>query len=317
MEDFKERETAEETVPANLPEEPDPGLPPPPGGKPDEVSGVEHKRDGIVTIQPDCLVQITVEEDPSLDGSYPVNSIGAIEFGRIGPVFLINRTESEAEDKVREVLLNRDLKKATVSVNIVRASYDKVRISGDVNKPGLIKIGAGDSISLNDALRRGGGLRTSSRGARVRIVRDGLLFAIPDVSESEEYRLMSDEGKPAVPDVALRNNDIAYVFHKSEGKGDAVGAKRVIVLGEVKRPGVYTFPRGSPCTIMHLIFKMGGLPLYANKKAIMILRKDDNGVEHEIEVNAEKILDDGDPDKDVPLENGDRVKVPARRLHLF
>jgi len=137
------------------------------------------------------------------------------------------------------------------------------------------------------------------------------------VSESEEYGLMSDDGKPAVPEVALRNNDIAYVFHRSDGGKGGGGAKRIVVLGEVRRPGVYTFPSGQPCTIMHLIFKMGGLPLYANKKAIKVLRKDEDGVEHEIVVDAKKILEKGDPDKDVLLKNGDRVKVPARRLHLF
>lgn len=312
-----EKAAPEQQVATDLPEPPDSGLPPPPGAvSADTVRGTDAQV-GVLTIQPDCLVQIKVDEDSTLDGSYPVNAIGAIELGRIGPIFLINRTEAEAEKKVREVLLSRDLRKASVRVRIVRASYDKVRMSGAVNRPGLIQIGAGDSISLNDALRRSGGLRISAKGAKVKIVRDGLLFAIPDALDAEEYSLVDEDGRPLVPEVTLRNNDIAYVFaDRPEAKGGG-GEKRIIVLGQVRRPGVYAFGGGEPCTIMHLIFKMGGLPLYANKKAIKVIRRDKEGAEEELVVNAEEILEKGDPDKDVPLQNGDRVKVPARRLHWF
>ena len=313
-----EQAVPEQQLAGDLPEQPDSGLPPPPGAvSADTVLGTAAQV-GALTIQPDCLVQIKVDEDPTLDGSYPVNGIGAIELGRIGPIFLINRTEAEAEKKVREVLLSRDLKKATVRVRIVRASYDKVRMSGAVRNPGLIRIGAGDSISLNDALRRSGGLRIAPEGARVKIVRDGLLFAIPDPEDAEEYALVDEDGRPSVPDVTLRNNDIAYVFaHREDVKGGGGGEKRIIVLGQVRRPGVYVFGSGAPCTIMHLIFKMGGLPLYADKKHVKVIRRDEEGNEEEISVNVEDSLERGDPDKDVPLQNGDRIKVPARRFHLF
>ncbi|MBN2302662.1 MAG: polysaccharide biosynthesis/export family protein, partial [Lentisphaerae bacterium] len=60
-----------------------------------------------LTIQPDCLIQITVKEDPSLDGSYPVNEIGAVELNYVGPVILYNKTERGAEAKIREVLTAR------------------------------------------------------------------------------------------------------------------------------------------------------------------------------------------------------------------
>ena len=62
---------------------------------------------------------------------------------------------------------------------------------------------------------------------------------------------------------------------------------------------------------------MGGLPPYANKKAVQIVRTDTEGHKKEFKVNVNKILDDGNPDKDVALESGDRVIVPARRISLF
>jgi len=120
-----------------------------------------------------------------------------------------------------------------------------------------------------------------------------------------------------VPDVSLKNNDVVFVFAGSTPVGVEVGEKEILVLGEVGKPGVYRFPQAEPCTMMHLFFKMGGLPPYANKKAVRIIRRGEDGKETEIKVNVEKILEDGKPEKDVGLENGDRVVVPARRLSLF
>ncbi|MBN2301039.1 MAG: SLBB domain-containing protein, partial [Lentisphaerae bacterium] len=206
---------------------------------------------------------------------------------------------------------------ATVSVRIVRASYDKVQVSGAVNRPGLIRIGAGDKISLNDALLRAGGLRPSAQGAKVRIVKDGLLSAVALSLQGEEYSLVTDEGLPIVPDVSLDNNDVAFVFASQRQAPDVVGEKEVTVLGEVRKSGIYRFSGSEACTMMHLMFKMGGLPPYANKKVVEIHRQDENGVESVLKINVEDLLETGNPAQDVPLENGDRIVVRRRKIHLF
>ncbi len=279
---------------------------------------VAETKGGSLRIQPDSILQISVVEDPSLDGSYHVNEIGAVELGYVGPVILFNKTEKEAERKIRDVLKARDFKNATVRVRIVRASYDSVMVSGAVNKPGIIKIGAGDTILLNDALLRAGGLKPSATGARVKIVRNGLLSAVAASLEGEEHALVSPDGKPSVPEVELKNNDVVFVYSSGAQAGVTDGGeKEILVLGEVQRPGVYRFSAVEPCTMLHLALKLGGFPMYANKKAVKVLRRDKDGKEREIRVDVEKVLKDGRPEHDFPLENGDRVVVPARRISLF
>jgi len=302
----------------NKPDEKDSPLPPIPRDLPPSSSG-ERIRISPLTIQPECLVMITVEEDPSLDGTYQINEIGAIDFGYIGPIILFNKTESEAAEKIEDVLLARDFKSATVRASIKRASYDKVRVEGAVNKPGIFDIGAGDSISLNDAILRAGGLRQSARGAKVKIIREGMLNAVWVSMPGEEYPLVTEDGDPSVPDVFLRNNDIAQVFSGvADVPGVSGGGERLIyVLGEVPRPGIYPFSADEPCTIMHLMFKVGDLSTLANKKKVKIFRKTEKGSEREINVNVEEIIEKGNIDEDVPLENGDRVVVPSRRKTLF
>jgi protein involved in polysaccharide export with SLBB domain len=296
------------------PDKPASDLPPVPESDPVVTAGE-------VTIQPDSVLQVSVREDSALDGSYSVNEISAIQLGYVGPVFLRNMTEEKAADKIKEVLENRFFNRATVSVRILRASYDKVAVHGQVAKGGVIKIGSGDRISLNDALLRAGNFTASIKGVRVRIVRGGLLSAVSPSVDGEVYELLDENNNPKVPDVFLWNNDVAFVFTSSGLTEDSTvveeGAKEILVLGEVNRQGIYNFNGSTPCTLMHLIFKMNGFPTYADTEKIKIIRPDGDGGEEEMIVDASKILEEGDPEADVRLENGDRVIVSARRISLF
>ncbi len=278
---------------------------------------------GVVTIQPDSVVQVSVQEDSKLDGSYTVNELSAIQLGYVGPVFLHNMTEEQAEGKIKEVLENRFFNQATVSVRILRPSYDTVAVQGHVSRPGVIRIGSGDRISLNDALLRVGNVTAPIRNAHVRVVRGGLTRAVAASEPGETYALMDEEGNPRVPDVWLWNNDVAFLYVRS---GPSAGepadvqertAREILVLGQVRRQGIYRFSEESQATMMHLIFQMGGFPSYANTRAIRILRRDAEGREREFTVDAGKLLEEGNPDLDVALEHGDRIIVPARRMSLF
>jgi len=310
----EEREIVAEESEPNAPDAPVSELPPPPEEQQIAMAGE-------VTIQPDSVLQVSVREDSGLDGSYHVNEISAIQLGYVGPVFLHNMTEEQAARKIKEVLENRFFNRATVSVRILRASYDKVAGQGQVSTGGIIKIGSGDRISLNDALLRAGNVTTAIKGARVRIVRGGLTRAVSASEDGEIYSLLDEDDEPKVPDVYLWNNDVAYVY-SSTGKSDGPsvvgeGDKEILVLGEVNRQGIYHFEGTAPCTMMHLIFKMNGFPTYADTKEIKIIRRNSDGDEEEMIIDASRILEDGNPDEDVNLENGDRIVVPARRMSLF
>ena len=278
-------------------------------------------------IQPDCLLMINVAEDSSLNGSYTVNSLGAVQLGYVGPVFLFNKTEREAARKIADALKMRHFSKATVSVKILRASYDKVEISGAVNRPGIVQIGAGDSISMHDLLLRSGGIKGSAVNTQVRVIREGLRSPLKYSLPAEDFYLADEDGNPSVPNIVLRNDDLVHVVtgtgRAKVGSGNApvaaerIGPKTILVLGEVKRKGFVSFGAGEPCTMMRLLFKMGGLPPYAKSKAVRVIRRNDDGFEEEIIVDAKAIMAEGNPDDDFPLEDGDRVIVPARRISLF
>lgn len=279
----------------------------------------------IATIQPDSILWITVAEDPSLSGRYMVNDASAIDFGYVGLVFLPDLSVEQAEAEVKRVLEGRYLKTATVSVKLAKASYDRVSVQGKVAMPGEIKIGPGATISLNEALRRAGGLRAGRENTRVKVVRGGVKTPFGAAAEGDVYPLMAQNGQLKVPDIFLRNDDLAYVFTPStEEKGrvedsamTGMGGKRVILLGEVPRRGVIEFSENEPCTLMYLLFKIGGLPRFARGDKISVVRRDKDGLEKKFMVNGEKLMKSGKPEDDLVLETGDRIVVPSRSISFL
>jgi protein involved in polysaccharide export with SLBB domain len=270
----------------------------------------------IPTVQPDSVLWISVAEDPSLNGRYLVNNSSAIDFGYVGMVFLPDMTVEQAEKTIKTVLEGRYLTAAAVTVRIAKASYDVVGVMGSVQTPGEIKIGPGVAVSVSEVLRRAGGLKNERERLQVKIIRGGLRTPFGPAAEGEVYPLSSSDGRLRAPEVFLRNNDLAYVFAQQSGAAGG-GGKRIILLGEVPRRGVIDFAESEPCTLMYLLFKIGGLPRFAKADRIKIVRRAKNGKETTFTVDGGLLMDKGDPSDDLVLESGDRVIVPARKIAFF
>ncbi|MEI6971764.1 MAG: polysaccharide biosynthesis/export family protein [bacterium] len=301
----------EAAAPAQTPE-PSPvvaGTQPEPPAEPPQAA-VSRTR---ITIQPETVVEITVDEDQSLSGTYEVNSASAIQFRYVGLVFLGNMTTSEATVKIKSLLIKeRGFRNANVAVRIVKASYDTIRVSGWVNEPTDLKIGPGSQITLRDALLRAKGLRSQAKGTRITIARDGLLNPIPLTGRvNEEYSLMGPDGKASIPRVAVRGNDWVHVSPGDEQVG--LGEKQIVVM-MLSQPSVVRFSNNEPCTMMYLLVKIGKLPKWVDSGNVRVVRKGQDGLEAEIKVDIRPILEAADSKEDIALEHGDRVIFKERRL---
>ena len=76
---------------------------------------------------------------------------------------------------------------------------------------------------------------------------------------------------------------------------------------DTQKAGVYRFKPDEPCTMMHLLFKMGGLSRFSEPRHLKIIRKRPDGKEDVITVDVREILESGDPELDIPLQHGDKV----------
>lgn len=266
-----------------------------------------------ITIQPETVVEIAVTEDQTLSGTYEVNSASAIQFRYVGLVFLGNMTEGAAEKKIKGLLeKERGFRNATVSLRIIKASYDTIRVSGWVNEPTDLKIGPGSEISLNDALLRAKGLRAQAKGTRITVAREGLLNPIPlSGKTNEEYNLLGPDGRSTVPSIVLRGNDWVHVSPGEELVG--LGEKQIVVM-MLSQPGVVRFANNEPCTMMYLLVKVGALPKWVDSRNVVIKRKGQDGAEKDIKVDIRPILEQADAGVDVALEHGDRVIFKERKL---
>ena len=83
--------------------------------------------------------------------------------------------------------------------------------------------------------------------------------------------------------------------------------KTIVLLGQVRSPGTYPFPKGERFTLLQAIALAGGFSDIANIKKLKIVRGGEEGQSQVIRANAEAII--GGRDADIELVNGDIIHV--------
>lgn len=89
---------------------------------------------------------------------------------------------------------------------------------------------------------------------------------------------------------------------------ESSASRRVVILGEVKSPGVYNFAPGQEFTLLQGIGMAGGFTDVAAIDRVRIVRTAD-GLEETLKVKVSQLLR-GDGDGDVPLAPNDVITVP-------
>ncbi|MEW6066915.1 MAG: polysaccharide biosynthesis/export family protein [Nitrospirota bacterium] len=91
-----------------------------------------------------------------------------------------------------------------------------------------------------------------------------------------------------------------------------VQSQKVMVLGEVKSPGVFTIDSSS-LTAVEAISKAGGFTTDAKQKNILLIRGGLNDPDL-ITLNIEKVFKEHDMTQDIYLQKGDIIYVPATTI---
>ncbi len=85
-------------------------------------------------------------------------------------------------------------------------------------------------------------------------------------------------------------------------------ARRVVVLGEVKQPGIYELAIGDRFTLLQAVAKAGGFTDTASIDKVTIVRKGKDG-EHVIKVKVSDLLS-GQGGGDIELKPDDVIRIP-------
>jgi polysaccharide export outer membrane protein len=232
-------------------------------------------------IGPGDLLDISVFGVSELDTTVRVSESGKITLHLLGEVDVSGLTKPELERRLTQ-LLSKDLVDPQVTVFIKEYASKVVYVQGAVSKPAAYPLLGRQT--LRQIISQAGGF-TPQAGNEIIVIRQlpggrgtSLTISIDD---------LMIKGDPQV-NIPLEPGDVINI---------PVDQPVVIyVLGQVKNPGAQEFKGGSLPTLLKAITKAGGFSDRAAKGDVRIKRKDANGKDIEIKVNAKDILKGKKPD---------------------
>lgn len=235
------------------------------------------------------LLDISVFDTPELSGKLRVTETGDVSFPLIGTLHMAGLTPKQAQDAVRQHLIDGDLvKDPQVTVTIAEYAAQGVTLIGEVMKPGIYPSLGGKT--LFDLISLASGLT-------------------PVAGNTASITHRSSPDRPTT--VQIRNSEGVLTIGNVElSPGDTVVIERagiVYVLGDVGRPGGFVMEREKMSVLEALALAQGTNKSASLKKA-MLLRKMPSGVQ-ESRLDLKAILKNESPD--ILLQAGDIVYIPS------
>lgn len=246
----------------------------------------------VYRIGPRDVVKIEVFEEEELNREVPVNEDGSIRLPLVGSVQAEGLTEEELAGRLKALLEENFLRRASVSVEVVQFLSRPISVLGAVRNPGAV--GSGGRLTLIEALTRSGGL-SDSHGGSIQILRRASNGLTDQITIPVEALLVRADTDVNIPIFA---NDLITV--------PAAEEVTIYLLGEVASPGAITFRRSERITLLAALARGGGLSERASNR-IRIQRREQGGPSQDLVVNYRRIVAGEDPDPE--LRHGDVIII--------
>lgn len=168
----------------------------------------------------------------------------------------------------------------------------KITILGEVGSPGIINIKG--KMGILEAITKVGGFTGEANKNNVIIMGKG---------DKSNVRILDYlqilENKDLSKDVSLSDGEVIYVPREN---------KQVLLLGEIKNPGVLS--NDPPQTLLEAILKQGGVSSDGDKGKVVVIRRGADNKANIMTYNLKKFLKEGDASQNILLQKGDIVYVP-------
>jgi polysaccharide export outer membrane protein len=285
------------------------------------------------------LIRVNVFEVPEYTGEYQIPPGGAINLPLIGSVPIAGLTTEQAADEIAKRYA-RFLKRPLISVNLLSPRPINVFVAGEVTRPGAYTLslqgGAGNNPGVQyptvlAALTSAQGVTLAADVTQVKLRRK--------IGNSEQVVVLNlkelTQNGTISRDITLRDGDTVVVptakeFNVAEARNlfsanfaaSQTAPRTVAVIGEVNRPGSYLVTTGGGDvqggtatssglpTVMRSLQLAGGITSQADIRNIKLRRPTRNGSQQEIDINLWKLLESGDINQDVIVQDGDTIVVP-------
>ncbi|HVR09982.1 MAG TPA: polysaccharide biosynthesis/export family protein [Thermoanaerobaculia bacterium] len=245
-------------------------------------------------IGPRDLLEIRVFEMPELNEplQHRVSEDGTISLPPLADLQVTGLTEAEAAQKIKSMLEEKYVQRATVEVKVQEFRSRPISVIGAVKQPGSLAFSG--RWTLLEALTATGGIDTD-HGSVIYVLRRADNGLSDQVAIPVDDLLVRADPRANIP---LLANDLINVPVAVE--------ITVYCLGAVVRPGGVSFKSTERITLLGAIARAGGLTDRA-AKTIRIKRADATAGTPEVEADYKRIL--AGKDADVELHQGDVVVV--------
>jgi polysaccharide export outer membrane protein len=252
------------------------------------------------------LVAIAVYAAPELTRTIRVGEDGAIRVPMLKQrIPAEGLMPAQLESAIAEALKAEEiLVEPLVTVTIVEYDSRPISVMGAVKRP--VTFQAVGKVTLLDALAKAEGL-TSEAGPEILLTKPEPGGAAGAGAGARVQRIsvkqLMDAEDPQL-NVRLTGSEEIRVPE----------ARKIYVVGNVKKPGAFAVRDGSENTVLKLLAMVEGVAPYAAKEAFIYRATGDGGARQEISIALTKLMERKAPD--VPLIADDILYVPdakARR----
>ncbi|MBR8828199.1 MAG: SLBB domain-containing protein [Gomphosphaeria aponina SAG 52.96 = DSM 107014] len=274
------------------------------------------------------LLRLDVFQVPEYSGEYLVLVDGTVSLPLVGTLDVRGLTLGQMIDRVSNEYA-RYLRQPIVTVSLVAPRPLKIGISGEINSPGSYTVPVDRKFpTITDLIQLAGGVTTAADIRQVEVRR---FFQGKEQIVSVNLWELLQQGNLS-QDLFLRDGDTiviptAETISTAENlqlddanfgiRGDLT--LNVAVVGEVNRPGSYKIAPAETGEniqtraqrLTQAIQQAGGIKPLADLRNVQVIRSTRIGVEQTIEVDLWNLLQTGDIQEDVILQEGDRIIIPT------
>ncbi|MEH2089262.1 SLBB domain-containing protein [Nostoc sp.] len=293
------------------------------------------------------LIRVNVFEVPEYTGEYQIPPGGAINLPLIGSVSVLGLTTEQASDEIARRYA-RFLKRPLISVNLLSPRPINIFVAGEVTRPGAYTLslsgGAGNNPGVQyptvlAALTTAQGVTLAADVTQVQLRRK--IGRSSEQAVTVNLKELIQTGKLS-QDITLRDGDTIVVptatnFNLAESRNifaanfaaSQTTPRTVTIIGEVNRPGSYLVtpgntdsqvgatpnsgtasPTGLP-NVTRVIQLAGGITAQADVRNLKLRRPTRTGSEQSIDINLWQLLQSGDANQDIIVQDGDTIVIPT------
>jgi polysaccharide biosynthesis/export protein len=266
---------------------------------------------------PGDRLRIDVFNVPQYSGEYLIFTDGTIDLQVIGTVRMEGLTLDEAKALLSQ-LYAPFLQQPLVTVNLTTPRPLQIAVSGEVKRPGAYTMSAQDGSQfpqLTQALQLAGGITQTADISRVEIRRATGesatldLWALTEGGNLTQDPVLLDGDSIFIPAATSLDSDRIRQLSETSFSPPTGAPVRVVIVGEVQRPGPYIVPiqEGSQFPRLTQALQIaGGIKQAADIGNVQIVR---NGESVTLDLWA--LTEGGNVTQDPILLDGDSIFIPA------